>query len=165
MSLSEESRQLEQSNSTLTNLYTEKIRKAASKAAIDIAVTELVSAKNRLHTSNPKARFNLYDIAIKSLQANRVQITKTALQKKVSRSINGQIELSEIITRANSQSSTVSSLSSPSGISSMNEHSLTDASSNPHHPGHAGRPKGSSKTQKKAMEVNEQKCLDKILME
>ncbi len=94
MSLSEESRQLEQSNSTLTNLYTEKIRKAALKAAIDIAVSELVSAKNCLHSSNPKARFNLYDVAIKSLQANRVQITKAALQKKVSRSINSQIELS-----------------------------------------------------------------------
>ncbi len=45
-------------------------------------------------------------------------------------------------------------------------HSPTEASSNPQHPGHAnGRPKGSSKTQKKAMEVNEQKCLDKILTE
>ena len=55
MSLSEESRQLEQSNSTLTNLYTEKIRKAASKAVIDIAVNELVSAMNCLHSSKPKA--------------------------------------------------------------------------------------------------------------
>ena len=58
MSLSEESRQLEQSNSTLTNLYTEKIRKAALKAAIDIAVNKLVSAKNHLHSSNPKAHFD-----------------------------------------------------------------------------------------------------------
>ena len=93
MSLSEQSsQQLEQSNSTLTNLYTEKIRKAASKAAIDLAVKELVSAKNRLHSSKPKSRFNLYDVAIKSLEANGVQITKAALQKKVSRSINGQID-------------------------------------------------------------------------
>ena len=93
MSLSEQSsQQLEQSNSTLTNLYTEKIRKAASIAAINIAVNELVSAKKHLHSSNPKAQFNLYDIAIKSLQANGVQITKAALQKKVSRSINGQID-------------------------------------------------------------------------
>ena len=92
MRLSEQSsQQLEQSNSTLTNLYTEKIKKAASKPAIDLAVKELVSAKNRLHSSKPKSRFNLYDIAIKSLQANGVQNTKTALQKKVSRSINGHI--------------------------------------------------------------------------
>ena len=151
MSLSKQSsQQLEQSNSTLTNLYTEKIRKAASKAAIDLAVKELVSAKNRLHSSKPKSRFNLYDIAIKSLQANGVQITKAALQKKVSRSINGQIGLSKIITSANSPSSTMSSLSSPSGMLSTsnseatNMHSSTEASSNPQHPGHAsGHPKGS----------------------
>ena len=169
MSLSEQSNQrLEQSNSTLTNLYTEKMRKAVSKAAIDVAVKELVSAKNRLQSSKPKARFNLYDVALQSLQANGVQIKKAALQKKVSRSINGQIGLNEIITSANSPSSIVSSLSSPSDIPSMsnnpatNMHSLTEASSNPQHPGCAnGRPKGPSKTKKKAMEVNEQKCLER----
>jgi hypothetical protein len=56
-----------------------------------MAVNELVNAKNRLNSSKPKSQFNLYDVAIKSLQANGVQITKAALQKKVSRSINGQI--------------------------------------------------------------------------
>ena len=83
---------MEQSTSTLTNLYTEEIRKAASKAAINIAVNELAFAESHLHSSNLKARFNLYDVAIKFLQANRVQITKAAMQKKISRLINGHID-------------------------------------------------------------------------
>jgi hypothetical protein len=113
------------------------MRKAASKAAIDVAVKELVSAKNRLQSSKPKARFNLYDVALQSLQANGVQIKKAALQKKVSRSINGQIGSSEILLSANSPSSTVSSLSSPSGTNNQptNMPSPTEANSNPQHPG------------------------------
>ena len=71
--LKQSCQQLGQSNSTLTNLHTEKIRNAASKAAINLAVNKLVSAKNHLNFSKPKVRFNLYDVAIDSLQANGVQ--------------------------------------------------------------------------------------------
>jgi hypothetical protein len=80
--LEQSSLQLGQSNSTLTKLYTEKIRKAAWKSAIDIAVNKLVSAKNHLKSSKPKAWFNLYDVTIQSLLANGIQITKATLQTK-----------------------------------------------------------------------------------
>ena len=165
MSLSEQSsQQLEQSHSTLANFYTEKIREAASKAAIDIAVNELVSAKNSLHSSKPNARFKLYDVTIKSLASKWSSEYKGSLAEK-SLKVNqwpNRIEQNHYKSKLTIEYCVQPILNSPA----TNIHSPMEASSNPQHPGCAnGCTKGSSKTQKKAMEVNKQKCLDKILTE
>ena len=68
--------------------YSKKIRKVAIKAAIDVAVADLVAAINVRHSNGGKRLTKgdqLYKCTIASLQARKIDITHNALKKRVSR--------------------------------------------------------------------------------
>ena len=144
--------------------YSKKIRKAANKAAIDVAVADLVAAINIRH-SNGGTRLTkgdqLYKHTIASLQANGIDITHNALKMRVSRaSVEDRREL------VGREIGLTTSVSSPSSLS--NE-SLTLSQSDdievPEKSTAGGRPKGSTKARKKQDIANESKCIDAIVSE
>ena len=85
------------------------INKAASKAALDEIVSELVAAKA---THSGGRLRNHLSIAHRSLVVSGVHITKDALKKRVSRAILARKSAEEIVEveAVNSPSSAVSSL-------------------------------------------------------
>jgi hypothetical protein len=79
-----------------SSLLAEKILKAASKAAIDKVVSELVTHKKN-HTGK---RLRKFSIALQTLQKMGIDITNAALKKRVSRASLAQ-HSAEAITEVN----------------------------------------------------------------
>jgi hypothetical protein len=93
--------------------YSNKIQQAANKAAINLAIADLVAARNVRHADGCKRlgkSSNLYKHVIASLHSVGVKITYDALMKRVSRASVGK-NITEIRLTNTSESSVVSSLS------------------------------------------------------
>ncbi len=91
--------------------YTKKIQ----AAAVNQAVTQLVAAKKGLsETSKRLSKNKDYDAAISSLQRFGVEMSRVALQQRVTRAIrqSGLQEVIEELNLVNSPTTDVSSLSS-----------------------------------------------------
>jgi len=109
--------------------YSKKIRKVAIKAAIDVAVADLVAAINVRHSNGGKRLTKgdqLYKHMIASLQANGINITHNALKHIVSRAaVEDRRELVEREIRLTTSVRSLSSLSN-------DEESLTSYESESH---------------------------------
>jgi len=140
--------------------YLKKYRNAANNAAINLAITDLVAARNVRHTDGGKRLIkssNLYKNVIASLQSAGVNITYDALMKRVSRASVEDI-ITEIRSTNTSTKSVVSSLSSPheqADNSLTSENTAETTSRNDQSlgtpelkSGVGGRPKGSTKAKK-----------------
>jgi hypothetical protein len=143
--------------------YSKKIRKVAIKAAIDVAVADLVAAINVRHSNGGKRLTKgdqLYKHTIASLQANGINITHNALKQRVSRaSVEDRREL--VVEREIRL--TTSSLSNDASLTSSESESHDIEGSETSNAG--GRPKGSTKAKKNQDIDNESKCIDAIVSE
>ena len=95
--------------------YSKKYCNTANNAAINLAITDLVAARNVWHADGGKRLIkssNSYKNVIASLQSAGVNITYDALMKRVSRASVEDI-ITEIRSTNTSTESVVSSLSSP----------------------------------------------------
>jgi hypothetical protein len=133
--------------------YSKKICKAANKAAIDVAVADLVAAINIRHSNGGKRLTKgdqLYKHTIASLQANGIGITHNALKMRVSRA--SVEDRRELVGREIRLTTSVSS-PSVSSPSSLSNESLTLSQSDDIEVSKkstaGGRPKGSTKARKK----------------
>ena len=143
--------------------FAESIRKAASKAAIDKALSNLVAMRKANCKSIGRGRNkNVYQNTIELLGALGTTISKDALQQRVSRALkeenNSQGGMPEQVSML-SLTTEVSSLTSDGQNSPSTEPSVSDNG-----PG-AGRPKGTTKSQKKQENVNNLKCIEAIVLE
>ena len=138
--------------------YSKKICKAANKAAIDLAVADLVAAIKVRHTSSGKrlSKGNQsYKRTIASLQANGIDITENALKMRVSRaSLGEKIELLEREIGLTISVTSPSSLSNESLTSSSESADIVLSKTST-----AGRPIGSTKAKKKQDIDNESNCI------
>jgi hypothetical protein len=137
--------------------YSKKIHQTANNAAINVAIADLVAARNDHHTVVGKRlaeSSDSYKQVIASLQSVGVKIAYDALMKRVSRSIT------EIRVTNTSESSVVSSLS-PHGQANDSLTSENTAEETTSHDDQSletpelkssagGRPKGSTKAKKEA---------------
>jgi hypothetical protein len=152
--------------------YSKKIRQAANNAAINVAIADLVAARNVHHADGGKRltkSSDSYKHVIALLQSVGVKITYNALMKRVS------MIITEIRVTNTSESSVVSSLS-PHG---QGDDSLTSENMEKETTSHddqsiktpelkssaEGRPKGSTNAKKKQDKVNKSKCIDSIVLE
>ena len=147
--------------------YSKKIRKVTIKAAIDVAVADLVAAINVRHSNGGKRLTKgdqLYKHMIASLQANGINITHNALKQRVSRaSVEDRRELVEREIRLTTSVRSLSSLSNDESLSLSESESHDIEGSKTSNAG--GRPKGSTKAKKNQDIDNESKCIDAIVSE
>jgi hypothetical protein len=145
--------------------YSKKIRKAANKAAIDVAIADLVAAINVRHTDGGKRLLKgdqPYKHVIASLQANGIDITHNTLKKRVSRILVE--ERRELVEREEIRLAT-----SATSLSSLSDESITSSKSDDITVAQTsfagGHPKGSTKAKKKQDVADESKCIDAIVSE
>ena len=147
--------------------YSKKIRKVTIKAAIDVAVADLVAAINVRHSNGGKRLTKgdqLYKHMIASLQANGINITHNALKQRVSRaSVEDRRELVEREIRLTTSVRSLSSLSNDESLTSSESESHDIEGSEISNAG--GRPKGSTKAKKNQDIDTESKCIDAIVSE
>ncbi|KAL3804780.1 hypothetical protein ACHAW5_001887 [Stephanodiscus triporus] len=155
--------------------YSQKIRKAANNAAINVAIADLVAARNVRRADGGKRLIRSsqpYKHVITSLQSVGVDITYDALVKRVSRAVleEDTPRVEPEIRLSMSEESLVSSLSS------LSDESLTskaeDITETALHEDQSelkssagGRPKGSTKAKKKQDLADESNCIDAIVSE
>jgi len=168
------------SQSILKEEYAESLRNAASKAAINKVVSDLVATRkalglnqNRLGKNN-----NIYQLAIEALDSVGITISKLALQQRVSRELkeekNSQLTVSGQV-RMTSSMTEVSSLTSPDIANSpstetspiIDNITSEEITNNSHRVGTSagGRSRGTTKTQKKQENENDLKCIEDIVLE
>ena len=144
--------------------YSKTIRKAVSKAAIDVAIVDLVAAINFHHTNGGKRLIKgnqLYNHVIASLRANGIEITHDALKKRVSRALVE--ERRELVEREKRLTISLTSLSSLSNESLTTSESDDITVTQTYLAG--GCPKGSTKAKKKQDVADVSKCIDAIVSE
>ena len=158
--------------------YSKKIRQAANKAAINVAIADLVAARKVRHADGGKRLIksnHSYKNVIASLQSVGVDITYDALMKRVARASVEDSILAEIRIPKSSAESEVSPLSS---CNQADEDSLTseNTTETTSHEDPSlktpelkscigGRPKGSTKVKKKKDKETKSKCTDAIVLE
>ncbi len=168
------------SQSILKEGYAESLRNAASKAAINKVVSDLVAARKALGSNQNRLgkNNNIYQLAIDALDTVGTTISKLALQQRVSRALkeekNSQLTVPGQV-RMTSSMTEVSSLTSPDIENSpstetfpiVDDIASEEVTNNSHRVGTSagGQPRGTTKTQKKQENENDLKCIEVIVLE
>ena len=156
--------------------YSKKIRQAANKSAINVAIADLVAARKVRHADKGKRLIksnHSYKNVIASLQLVGVDITYDALMKRVSRA-SVEDSIAETRIPNSSTESVVSSLSPrKQADDSLISENMAETTSHEDpslktpelNSSVGGRPKGSTKAKKKLDKENKSKCTDAIVLE
>jgi hypothetical protein len=159
--------------------YSKKIRQAASNAAMNMAVSDLIAARNVRRSAGGKRltkSSHSYKHVISLLESVGVKITYDALMKRVARASVEDSILDKIIPTITSDKSEVSTLTphEQTDDSLSIENMVVPAKSASHtnetletpqvQSRTGGRPKGSTMAKKKQDELNKTKCIDAIVV-
>ena len=167
------------SQSIFKEEYAERLHNTASKFAINKVVSDLVVAQKALGSNQNRLgkKNHIYRLIIKALETVGTTISKLALQKRASRALkeekNNQLTVPEKV-RMTSSMTEVSSLTSPdienspsTETSLIIEDIASEVSNDSHREGTSagGRPRGTTKTQRKQENENDLKFIDAIALE
>ncbi len=152
--------------------YSKKIHQTVNKAAINVAIADLVAAQKNRHADGSKRlskSSQSYQHVIASLQSVGVKITYNALMKRVSRALLGDRAMAEItLTNPPKQSVVSSLLPHKQADDSLND-SLTSESEDTDKielkSSAGGWPKGSTNVKKNQNLSDASKCTDAIIFE